>query len=196
MTRLPIYLASGSPRRRELLTQIGLPFDRISGEVDETPFDGEGAHAYVARLAGAKAAAGVEFARTHGMPPRLVLAADTTVALDDQILGKPLDAADAAAMLQRLSGRTHEVLTGVAVSDGTRTELAISTSEVRFRHLSIEEIAAYVATGEPLDKAGGYGAQGIGAVLIASLSGSFSGVVGLPLTETVALLEKFSYRYW
>jgi len=196
MTRPAIYLASGSPRRRELLAQIGIPFERITGEVDETPWPQEGAHTYVERLARAKAAAGVAAMRAQGLASRLVLAADTTVALDDHILGKPIDAADATAMLRRLSGRVHEVLTGVAVSDGERVLSVISASEVRFRSLSEAEIAAYVATGEPLDKAGSYGAQGVGAVLIESLSGSFSGVVGLPLAETVTLLQQFGYAYW
>ncbi|MBV8656809.1 MAG: septum formation inhibitor Maf [Burkholderiales bacterium] len=196
MTRPAIYLASGSPRRRELLNQIGVPFDRIGSEVDETPAAGEGAHAYVARLAAEKAAAGVARMRMDSLAPRLVLAADTTVALDDHILGKPVDHDEACAMLRRLSGRTHEVLTGVAISDGARTEVAISTSVVRFRNLSDTEIAAYVASGEPMDKAGAYGAQGLGAVLIAELSGSFSGVVGLPLTETMQLLQGFGYPFW
>jgi septum formation protein len=196
MSRTPIYLASGSPRRRELLTQIGIPFDRITGEVDETPLPNEGAHAYVERLARAKAAAGIAAMRAQGLAPRLVLAADTTVALDDHILGKPVDAADAVATLQRLSGRVHEVLTGVAISDGERVLCKVSVSEVHFRTLGEQEIAAYVSTGEPLDKAGSYGAQGVGAVLIESLSGSFSGVVGLPLTETVELLQELGYHYW
>jgi septum formation protein len=194
--RPAIYLASGSPRRRELLTQIGIPFDRISGDVDETPLPGEGAHAYVERLAREKAAAGIATMRTTGLSPRLVLAADTTVALDDHILGKPANAEDACAMLGRLSGRTHEVLTGVAISDGVRVETAVSISTVVFRDLPPGEIRAYVATGEPMDKAGSYGAQGIGAVLIRELRGSFSGVVGLPLTEVLALLQRFDYPYW
>jgi septum formation protein len=196
MTKPTIYLASGSPRRRELLAQIGIPFERIASEVDETPRENEGAHAYVERLAREKAAAGVAAMRAAALPARLVLAADTTVALDDHILGKPADAAEARAMLSQLSGRSHEVLTGVAISDGERVEAAVSTSTVVFRALSAQEIAAYVATGEPMDKAGSYGAQGIGAVLIAELRGSFSGVVGLPLTEVLALLERHGYPYW
>lgn len=193
MTSPPIYLASGSPRRRELLNQIGVPIERIGSEVDETPLAGEGAHAYVLRLARAKAEAGLAAMRSAGLPPRLLLAADTTVALDDAILGKPLDAADAAAMLARLSGRSHEVLTAVALTDGERVETALSASTVRFRALTAAEIAAYVASGEPLDKAGSYGAQGLGAVLVEEIRGSFSGVVGLPLCETAALLRRFGY---
>lgn len=196
MSKPTIYLASGSPRRRELLTQVGIPFERIVCEIDETPLPGEGAHAYVERLARGKAAAGVAAVREAGLPMRLVLAADTTVALDDRILGKPVDAADACDMLASLSGRTHEVLTGVAVSDGERVEVAVSTSTVRMRTLDAREIAAYVATGEPMDKAGSYGAQGVGAVLIEEVRGSFSGIVGLPLAETVALLGRFAYPYW
>jgi septum formation protein len=196
MQKPHIYLASGSPRRRELLTQIHVPYERVSGEVDETPLAGEGAHAYVERLARAKAAAGVANVLAAGRPAGLVLAADTTVALDDQILGKPVDAAEAVAMLRQLSGRQHEVLTGLAISDGFRVEVAVSESTVLFRDLTDAEITAYVATGEPMDKAGSYGAQGLGAVLIERLSGSFSGVVGLPLTETAQLLVRFDYPFW
>lgn len=191
-----IYLASASPRRRELLGQIGIPFERIACEIDETPLPGEAAPAYVERLARAKAAAGIAAMRAAGLAPRLLLAADTTVALGDLILGKPLDAADARAMLARLSGSRHQVLTGVAISDGERCAYALSCSEVCFRELGEAEIAAYVASGEPMDKAGSYGAQGLGAVLIASISGSFSGVVGLPLAETCQLLQSLGYPFW
>ncbi|PHV12351.1 Maf family protein [Chitinimonas sp. BJB300] len=191
-----IYLASASPRRRELLTQIGVRFERVTCEIDETPQAGETAMAYVERLARAKADAGITAALSAGLPKRLLLAADTTVALGDTILGKPLDAADARSMLNKLSGSSHEVLTGVAISNGERTEYALSRSTVRFRTISSQEITAYVASGEPLDKAGSYGAQGLGAVLIEEIRGSFSGVVGLPLTETVALLQRFDYPFW
>lgn len=191
-----IYLASASPRRRELLGQIGIPFERIACEIDEIPLPGEAARPYVERLARAKAAAGIAAAQAAGLPTRLLLAADTTVALEGQILGKPIDTADARAMLAQLSGSTHEVLTGVAISDGQRCEYQLSCSMVRFRQLSAAEIAAYVASGEPLDKAGSYGAQGLGAVLIEEIRGSFSGVVGLPLAETVALLQRFDYPFW
>jgi septum formation protein len=189
-----IYLASGSPRRRELLTQMGVPFERIVSEVDETPRPDEGAHDYVLRLAVDKACAGWEAVVREGRPPRLLLAADTTVALDDQILGKPADSTEATAMLRRLSGRTHEVLTAVAITDGARTETVCSVSEVDFKPLSETEIAAYVTTGEPLDKAGSYGAQGLGALFVTSIRGSFSGVVGLPIFETAALLARFDYH--
>ncbi|MBL8509109.1 MAG: septum formation protein Maf, partial [Chitinimonas sp.] len=131
--------------------------------------------------------------RREGREPRLLLAADTTVALDGLILGKPESQEDAVAMLMRLSGSCHQVLTGVALTDGERTETAVSTSQVRFRDLGEAEIRAYVASGEPMDKAGSYGAQGLGAILIAELQGSFSGVVGLPLCETAELLRRFDY---
>ncbi|MGQ5521775.1 Maf family protein [Chitinimonas sp. PSY-7] len=194
--RPAIYLASASPRRRELLTQIGIRFERVSCEIDETPKPSETAIAYVERLARAKAEAGIAAALAAGLPKRLLLAADTTVAFGNVILGKPLDADDAQAMLGQLSGSSHEVLTGVAISNGERTEYALSRSTVRFRTLSASEIAAYVASGEPMDKAGSYGAQGLGAVLINEIQGSFSGVVGLPLTETVTLLQRFDYPFW
>lgn len=196
MSKPVIYLASASPRRRELLTQIGVPFELVRCEIDETPLPGEHPKAYVARLAAAKAAAGVATYRAQGLPQRLLLSADTTVALGTQILGKPVDAADACAMLRTLSGTVHEVYTGVAISDGERTETVVSTTEVRFRTVSEADIAAYVATGEPMDKAGSYGAQGRGALLVDSLAGSFSGVVGLPLTETGDLLRAFGYPIW
>lgn len=193
MTKPLIYLASASPRRRELLTQIGVPFELIRCEIDETPQHNERPYDYVARLARAKAAAGVDVYQQQGLAPRLLLAADTTVALGETILGKPIDTRDAEQMLANLAGRTHQVLTGVAISDGERVELVVSVSDVTFRTLSTDEIATYVASGEPIDKAGAYGAQGLGALLIEKLSGSFSGVVGLPLAETGILLRRFAY---
>ncbi|GLR13850.1 Maf-like protein [Chitinimonas prasina] len=193
MTKPTIYLASASPRRRELLGQIGVPIELVRCEIDESPLPGEQALPYVSRLARAKAQAGVATYRREGREPRLLLAADTTVALDGLILGKPESPEDAVAMLMRLSGSCHQVLTGVALTDGERTETAVSTSQVRFRDLAEAEIRAYVASGEPMDKAGSYGAQGLGAILIADLQGSFSGVVGLPLCETAELLRRFDY---
>ncbi len=188
-----IYLASTSPRRRELLKQIGVPYELINGEVDETAQPAEPAHLYVERLARAKAAAGFLTLQQQGLPSRLVLAADTTVALDDQILGKPATAAEAEAVLAQLSGRQHAVLTAVAISDGERVECAVSVSLVHFAQLGTEAIAAYVATGEPMDKAGSYGAQGKAAMFIERIEGSFSGVIGLPLFETAQLLGRFGY---
>lgn len=187
----PLYLASGSPRRRELLTQIGVPFTAISADIDETPLDHETPAAYVERLARGKAEAG----RRSGADG-CVLGADTAVVLDGQILGKPRDQADAQAMLMSLSGRDHEVLTAIAVLDDQRCESRVVRSRVRFRPITEPEAAAYWASGEPRDKAGGYGIQGLGAVFVAGLEGSYSAVVGLPLCETAQLLDDFGIPCW
>jgi len=190
----PLYLASGSPRRRELLTQIGVSFTAISADIDETPLNHETPSAYVERLARGKAEAGRRaFPIEDG---GCVLGADTAVVLDGQILGKPLDQGDARSMLLALSGRDHEVLTAIAVLDGQRCESRVVSSRVRFRPISEEEAAAYWASGEPLDKAGGYGIQGLGAVFVAGLEGSYSAVVGLPLCETAQLLDHFGIPCW
>ncbi|WP_269531415.1 nucleoside triphosphate pyrophosphatase [Chitinimonas sp. BJYL2] len=196
MSKPVLYLASASPRRRELLAQIGVPIERIVCEIDETPLINEAPRAYVERLARGKAAAGMAVVQRDARPAGLLLAADTTVALGNTLLGKPADTADACAMLRSLSGQTHHVLTAVAVTDGHRIGVRTSMTEVRFRTLDEATIAAYVATGEPMDKAGSYGAQGRGALLIDTLSGSFSGVVGLPLAETGDLLREFAYPLW
>ncbi len=197
-----IYLASKSPRRRELLRQIGVQFDVLtfrSGErgadadVDETPLPGEAVERYVERLALTKAEAGMRRIHWRHLLRHPVLAADTTLELDGEIIGKPADAADARAILERLSGRTHRVLTAIAVSDGARTRSAMSTSEVRFRTLTDSEIRHYVASGEPMDKAGAYGIQGKAAVFVAEIRGSYSGIMGLPLFETAQLLDAFGY---
>ncbi len=203
MTVTPrIYLASKSPRRRELLRQIGVNFDVLTfragardddADVDETPLAGEAVDHYVERLALAKAEAGVRRVLWRRLLARPVLAADTTLELDGEIIGKPRDAADAHAILARLSGRQHRVLTAVAISDGERTRSRLSVSEVRFRTLSEHDIRRYVATGEPMDKAGAYGIQGHAAVFIEEIRGSYSGIMGLPLFETAALLEIFGY---
>jgi septum formation protein len=187
-----IYLASQSPRRRELLTQIGVDYSVIAAEVDETWPAAETPAAYVQRLAREKAVAGWQRATALGMEPRPVLGADTTVALDGDVLGKPADLDAARAMLRRLSGRSHQVFTGVALSDGTATAVALSTTTVWFRTLDEADIDAYWATGEPRDKAGAYGIQGLGAVFVERIDGSYSGVVGLPLFETARLLACFS----
>ena len=191
-----IYLASASPRRAELLPLIGVAFEVLRlGDfgVDESVHGREAPAAYVKRLAVAKAQAGVAAMRARGLPPYPVLGADTTVCLGREILGKPADSADPAAtavrMLRLLSGRTHRVLTAVAVVAGRRQRLALSDSKVSFRRLSGAEIAAYVATGEPLDKAGAYAIQGGAAVFASHLAGSYSGVMGLPLYETAQLLR-------
>ena len=192
-----IYLASRSPRRRELLRQLGIGFDELlaheqhGADVDETPLAGELPAAYVMRLARAKAALGWHQVATRGLAPRPVLAADTTVALEGEIFGKPDDAAHARTLLARLSGKTHDVLTAVAVTRHDRTETALSASTVEFRALDAAEIAAYVATGEPLDKAGAYAIQGQAAVFVRVLSGSYSGIMGLPLMATAELLRRF-----
>lgn len=185
-----LYLASQSPRRRELLAQVGLHPQLIAAGVDETPLPGEAAAGYVERLARAKAVAGWRQVQALGLAPLPVLGADTAVVLDGVILGKPLDEADARAMLARLSGRSHEVLTGVAVCRGDELFATVSRTTVTFATLDAEAIARYCASGEPLDKAGGYGIQGRAALFVADLHGSYSGVVGLPLFETAALLRR------
>ncbi len=187
-----VWLASASPRRRELLEQIGVPLQVIRCEVDETPFAGEAAADYVERIARAKVMAGA------GAVPasEVVLAADTAVVLDDGILGKPRDRGHAQQMLQQLSGREHRVMTAVALAQGTRIESLRVETRVRFRRLQDREIEAYWRTGEPVDKAGGYGIQGLGAVFVQHLEGSYSGVVGLPLAETAQLLAQFGIACW
>jgi len=189
-----LYLASSSPRRRELLTQIGLPFHIVPASIDETPEPGEAAHAYVERLARGKALAGLNFLAQRA--DVCVLGADTAVVLDGRILGKPVDRADALAMLQALSGREHEVLTAVAVADRDRCEARVVSSRVAFREVSAEEAERYWETGEPQDKAGGYAIQGLAAVFVSRVEGSYSAVVGLPLCETSALLADFSIPSW
>lgn len=184
-----VYLASGSPRRRELLAQLGIACEVLRVAVDETPHPGEKAADLVCRLAAAKARAGLELPRTRNSP---VVAADTAVVLGTQLFGKPADEADAVRMLTRLGGRTHEVWTAVAIVDARRERVELSRSEVSFRTIDVEEAAAYWRTGEPVDKAGGYGIQGLGALFISALKGSYSGVMGLPLFETARLLESFS----
>ena len=181
-----VYLASGSPRRRELLQQIGVSFRVVGTAVDEAVRSAETASAYVLRLAAAKAEAGWDRSRDGNNVP--VLAADTAVVLDGRILGKPADRQDAEGMLGQLSGRTHEVLTAVALRTAGGLQSRISRSEVTFRSIAAGEARAYVETGEPSDKAGAYAIQGLGAIFIADLRGSYSGVMGLPLFETAELL--------
>jgi len=188
----PLYLASGSPRRRELLTQIGVPFTVTSAPIDETPLPDESAVAYVERLAKAKAEAGL----ASLVGPAVVLGADTAVVLDGRILGKPENREDALAMLADLAGREHQVLTAVALSDGQCSLSVCVTSNVRFRAIAPEEAQRYWASGEPADKAGGYAIQGLGAVFVTGLQGSYSAVVGLPLSETAELLAQFGIACW
>ncbi len=181
-----IYLASASPRRSQLLAQIGVQHVVRPATVDETPRPGESPPDYVSRLAVAKAGALWDRLRQGERKP--VLGADTTVALGHDILGKPLDRADGLAMLQRLSGQTHQVFTAIALRSETGTDLRLSASDVTFRVLASDECEAYWLTGEPLDKAGGYAVQGLAAAFITHIAGSYSGIMGLPLAETAELL--------
>ena len=184
-----IYLASGSPRRREILENLGFTVHRLPADIDETPKEGEAAVEYVRRMACEKNQAAVAQWFADQEPEFAVLTADTTVADGAAILGKPESEVDAVDMLERLSGRTHQVLTAVCVYwQGVRHDV-VQTSEVRFKTLTAEEIAAYVASGEPMDKAGAYGIQGLGGVFVEHLQGSFTGVMGLPVYETAQLLK-------
>jgi len=188
-----VYLASGSPRRRELLVQIGVPFQVLGTSVDESLLTGESAEAYVVRLSMAKAAAGRDASRAAPQP---VLAADTAVLLDGKILVKPADRTDGERMLRDLSGRSHEVLTAVAVATPSSLEWRLSRSEVTFRAITAAEASDYWATGEPHDKAGGYAVQGRAAVFISNVRGSYSGIMGLPLYETAELLARSGVPRW
>jgi septum formation protein len=197
-----VYLASRSPRRRDLLRQIGVRFEPLllrlaqprGPDIDETPHAGETAAAFAARVATAKARFGLEVLGMRHLAVRPVLAADTVVAIDGEILGKPADGTEAAAFLRRLAGRTHEVRTFVALASGSpaRLELlsAVSVSKVRFAPLTERQVERYCAGGEPYDKAGGYAIQGMAAVFVEHLEGSYSGVMGLPLFETAQLLRQ------
>ena len=194
-----IFLASRSPRRRELLDQIGIEHQvltqRIKSErgpdVNEDPRPGEKPRDYVMRVCRAKVENGWLRVIQRKLPLRGVLAADTTVCVGDEILGTPGNAAEAADFLARLSGREHEVLTAIAFKLGERMEDALSVTAVRFRALSRAEIARYVASGEPMDKAGAYGIQGRAGAFVSEIRGSYSGVMGLPLHETALLLARF-----
>ena len=194
-----IYLASRSPRRRELLGQIGVRFHLLlfrdlphtDPDVNEDPLAGEAPPDYVTRVCRAKAEAGWSRMLQRNLPRSPVLAADTTVALDGCILAKPAERREAAEMLAALSGRMHEVLTAVAVQFDSRLELEVSRTEVEFRVLQAEEIRQYLATGEADDKAGAYAIQGRAGQFVATIRGSYSGVMGLPLFETARLLERF-----
>jgi septum formation protein len=189
MDTFDIYLASQSPRRRELLTQIGVRFQVLPVDVHEAPDAGESAQDYVRRVALDKARAGA--ASPQRRLDRPVLGSDTEVVVDGEVQGKPRDAEHGLAMLARLSGRSHQVLSAVALVRDGREEVVLSASTVYFRPLSDTEIRAYWATGEPADKAGGYAIQGRAAVFVERLEGSFSGVMGLPLYETAMLLKQF-----
>jgi septum formation protein len=196
-----IYLASQSPRRRELLKQVGVAHDLLllrnragrAVDVDEALQAKESPNDYVQRLCLKKAGVASRVLNLRGLPQQPLLAADTTVCVDGGILGKPEDAAEAAAMLRRLSARNHEVFTAVALQHGERIESRVSRSVVTMRELSAEDIQRYVVSGESLDKAGAYAIQGRAAAFVARIEGSYSGVMGLPLFETAELLALFGY---
>lgn len=197
-----VYLASKSPRREDLLRQLGIEFASLrlreaptrERDVVEGAHDAEPPLHYVERIARTKAAIGWQRMRQRGLTPRPVLGADTEVVLDGTIFGKPKDAADAIRMLTLLSGRTHQVLTAVALCWEERVVAEISTSAVTFRDLEREEIERYVATGEPVDKAGAYAVQGRAASFVSRIDGSYSGVMGLPLYETAQALAGVGFR--
>lgn len=185
-----LILASRSPRRAELLSRLGLDFTIIPAEIDETYVDNEMPAAHAERLAAEKA---TTIAREH--PAALVIGSDTIVIVDQDVLGKPRDTDDAVRMLRRLSGREHEVFTGVAVAMGGTVYSSLERVTVRFRHLDRETCEQYIATGEPMDKAGAYGIQGFGSALVESISGDYFAVMGLPVVRTLALLEQAGWRY-
>ena len=197
-----IYLASRSPRRLELLQQMGIACKTVllreetnrQRDVDETPLSSENPFIYVERMAKMKAEIGVLRAKQRALPVMPMLGADTIVVFNGTIFGKPADQADARRMLKLLSGTQHEVLTGVAITDGTRLLHDTSISRVRFRDLTDAEISAYIDTNEPMGKAGAYAIQGMGAVFIERLEGSYSGVMGLPIFETSMLLSQFGIK--
>ena len=185
-----LILASGSPRRKDVLEGLGFELTVRPAEIDETVLDGESPSDYVLRLARAKADA-------EAHPGELVIAADTAVVIDERILGKPADPTDAGRMLRLLAGREHHVLTGLALADPGRGRClaAAEDTRVRFKPLGAEEIDWYVATGEPLDKAGAYGVQGLGALFVEAVFGSYSNVVGLPIATLYRLLRQAGYSF-
>ena len=187
-----LYLASKSPRRAELLARLGLDFGVLDLDIPEHRQPNEPAEEYVRRVAREKAGAGL--LTVMSVPHALVLGSDTEVILDDEVFGKPRYAADAAAMLRRLSGRTHQAVTAVSLVNAGREAQAVSVSEVSFAELGEDEIAAYVATGQADGKAGAYGIQGAAERFVRHLSGSYSGVMGLPLFETSRLLKSFGVQ--
>ncbi len=195
-----IYLASRSPRRRELLKQIGVPFEllllredlRRGVDVDETPLPDESPGVYALRIANAKATTGMRQVAQRGLPIKPVLAADTSVVFDEQLIGKPDDTEHAVRILRTLSGREHQVITAIALVLRDQVETQISVSSVWFRELDEAEIRRYVASGEPRDKAGAYAIQGRAGAFVTRIAGSYSGIMGLPLAETAELLARFN----
>lgn len=197
-----VYLASQSPRRRQLLDQLGLRYEMLladaveDAEALEQIHAGEAPATYVTRVTALKLGAALLRRKRRGLPAAPVLCADTTVAIGRQILGKPADAAEARAMLSLLSGRTHRVLTAVAVGTSAARSQMLSVSRVSFAPMSARQISDYAASGEPLGKAGAYAVQGRGATFISHISGSYSGIMGLPLFETAQLLRSFKVKVW
>lgn len=186
----PLVLASASPRRAELLGALGVGFDVCNADVDETPRSGENPVDYAARLALAKAVAGCK--KNSAVVDTPALGADTIVTIDGELLGKPADEAAAFAMWHKLAGRTHEVITAVALVDAKRRDVLAVTTRVWFTPMSVADMQAYWRSGEPCDKAGAYGIQGLGGVFVERIEGSYSGVVGLPVQETWRLLRDFA----
>jgi septum formation protein len=184
-----LYLASQSPRRRQLLEQIGLTFQVLTLDLPEVRSPAESAEHYVARVAHEKALGGLR--RVGDTPDAIVLGADTEVVVNDDVFGKPIDAADAASMLRRLAGRTHRVMSAVWCVSAAREEFAMNITDVTFEKLSDAQIAEYVASGEPMGRAGAYAIQGLAATFIKHIAGSYTGVMGLPLFETAQLLRRF-----
>ncbi|CAM4113172.1 Maf family protein [Pseudoalteromonas byunsanensis] len=183
-----LYLASASPRRKQLLTQLGYDFIQFSVDADESQLDNEAPLAHVERLARLKAQTAV----LKGYTDRPVLGSDTVVVIDDIALGKPKNKQDFMATMARLSGRTHQVYTAIALADSTRTLSKVVCTDVTFKPLGEQELEAYWSSGEPLDKAGGYGIQGLGGKFVTRLSGSYFAVMGLPLYETDELIKEFT----
>lgn len=197
MVATALYLASSSPRRNELLAQLGVQFSVIIPDVDETVLLHELPDAYVKRLAVAKAKEGLRLCwqRTcsnNNLIDTVVIGSDTSVVIDNAILGKPRTREEAVLMLNRLSGRTHQVMTSVAIVNEQKECVDVSVTTVTFKTLTLAQINAYCDTHEPMDKAGAYGIQGLGAIFVESIAGSYSGVVGLPLSETAELLKEFN----
>jgi septum formation protein len=191
-----LYLASQSPRRRELLQQIGVSHHVVSADVVEVLRTQESPSNYVQRLAREKAEAGLASVKRLALAPKPVLGADTIVVINNEILEKPQSQEHAAEMLRKLAGTTHQVMTAVAMAADNKCEIKLSVTDVVFRSISEHEIAAYWESGEPRDKAGGYAIQGLGAVFVQQIRGSYTGVVGLPIEQTVLLLDEFAVLYW
>ena len=189
-----VYLASASPRRQALLRQLGIEFEVVVPDIAERRCAGEAAEAYVRRIAAAKAQRALALIQERGLDRWPIVAADTCVVLDGEILGKPRDRAEGEDMLRRLSGRIHEVLTAVAVVHGAFDRTVLNASRVAFRALLQDEITRYWQTGEPADKAGAYALQGRAAVFVCAIEGSYSGIVGLPLYELAGLLNEMGFE--